>query len=176
MALALLASANNAAAAQRAVIGVITSDGEIQLYRERFQEKFPDGMAVAEVKASISNGFLYLTRKGFDAQGACLQHVTRVVDAQGLHITTLNPNQRLHLPELVAVDISGCNDSGCRDDIHAPSRCNITEKSGGRCRCHIVGPDNEVFVATNESLCWSWADRLTSILSHWIKPSFIQEI
>ena len=173
MTVALL-GAGGAVAAQRAEIGIITSDGEVRLYQERFQEKFPDGTEVAEVRAFISNGFLQLVRKGFDVQKACRQHVTRVLDAAGSPVTLLNPGARLYLAELVPVDLTGCNDSGCADEIDAPSRCNITEKSGGRCRCHIVGPDETVFVATNEDLCWSFLERISSLLSHWIKPSFIE--
>jgi hypothetical protein len=174
VALALLTSAGGAAAAERAEIGIVAPDGKVQLHRDRFQEKFPDGTAVAEVRADISNGFLQLTRKGFDAQSACLQHVTRVVDAFGSYVTSLNPGQALYLPEMIAVDITGCNDSGCADEIHAPSRCNITEKSGHKCRCHVLLPDNNVLVSPDESLCWSMIDRITSILSHWVKPPFIQ--
>jgi hypothetical protein len=29
-------------------------------------------------------------------------------------------------------------------------------------------------VSPDESLCWSMIDRITSILSHWVKPPFIQ--
>lgn len=174
LAVALLASAGGAVAAERAEIGIVGADGKVQLHRDRFQEKFPDGTAVAELRADISNGFLHLTRKGFDAQSACLQHVTRVVDAFGSQVTSLTPGQALYLPEFVPVEISACNDSGCADDIPAPSRCNITEKSGNKCRCHVLLPDNNVLVSPDESLCWSWIDRLTSILSHWVKPPFIQ--
>jgi hypothetical protein len=175
MAAALLAWAGGALAAERAEIGIVTADGTVQLHRERFQEQFPDGTAVAEVRASISNGFLQLTRKGFDANNACLQHITRVVDAYGSHISTLNPGDRLYLQDLVAVDVDDCNDSGCADEIGAPSRCNITEKSGNRCRCHVRGPDQEVFIASDESLCWSLKDRIYDALSHWVRLSFIQE-
>lgn len=41
----------------------VDANGTVQLHRERFQEKFPDGTAVAELRAAISNGFLHLTRK-----------------------------------------------------------------------------------------------------------------
>jgi hypothetical protein len=175
MAVAMLASASGAFAAQRAEIGIVASDGTVQLYRDRFQEQFPDGTAVAEVRASISNGFLQLIRKGFNAKNACLQHVTRVVDAYGSHLSSLTPGQQLYLPELVPVEISACNDSGCADEIHAPSRCNITEKSDNRCRCHVRGPDNEIFISPSEGLCWSQLDRIHADLSHWVRLSFIQE-
>jgi len=176
MALAMLGSAGAAVAAQRAEIGVVAADGNVQLFRDRFQENFPDGTAVAEVRAAISNGFLQLTRKGFDAKNACRQHVTRVVDALGQPVTSLNPGQSLYLWEFLAVEVSDCNDSGCADDIPAPSKCNITEKSGNRCRCHVRGPDHEIFISPNEDLCWSLLDRIEADLSQWVRFSFIEEL
>jgi hypothetical protein len=177
MALAMLGFANNALAGQRAEVGIVKADSSILLYKDRFQDKVPDGTAVAELSAEISNGFLLLIRKGFDLQDACLQHVTRLVDAQGLPISSLNPGQRLYLVDQVAVQISDCNDSGCADDIPAPSWCDMSERSGGECRCHVRGPNNTTFITDPQNqygLCWTWRERLESILSDWVKPPFIQ--
>ncbi|MET0659296.1 MAG: hypothetical protein ABW110_14195 [Steroidobacteraceae bacterium] len=160
----------------RVQVGVIAADGSVNLFRDRFLDSFPHGARVAELRTEISNGFLQAVRKGFQLDGSCFQESANIVDANGQRIAagTLSPGRGLFFEAVIAGHQLLCSDSGCDDTPRA--RCNITEESDGKCRCHIktlnVPPFyGDVIVSPSTNLCssilephwWDFSDWLVQM-------------
>lgn len=172
-ALVCCALSSQSLAEDRIPIGVVAADGSVSLSEDRFRDSFPGGARVTELRTEISNGFLRVVRKGFQANGACIQEHANVVDSDGLQVAagTLTPGRPLFFEVVVSGQQLLCSDSGCDDTPRA--RCNMTEESGGKCRCHIktlnVPPFyGDVIVSTNTSLCSSILEPHWWNVSDWL--------
>lgn len=177
-ALICCAFSSHSMADARTQIGVIAADGSVSLFRDRFQDSFPSGARVAELRTEISNGFLQAVRKGFQLDGSCFQESASMVDANGLRVTagTLSPGRKLFLEAVIDGHQLLCSDSGCDETSRA--RCNITEESGGKCRCHIktlnVPPFyGDVIVSSNASLCSSILEPHWWDIADWLFVEYI---
>jgi hypothetical protein len=177
-ALICCAFSSHSMADARTQIGVIAADGSVSLFRDHFQDSFPSGARVAELRTEISNGFLQAVRKGFQLDGSCFQESANIVDTNGSRITagTLSPGRKLFFEAVIDGHRLLCSDSGCDDN--ARSRCNITEESGGKCRCHTTtfnGPPfyGDVIVSQNTSLCSSILEPHWWDIVDWLSVEYI---
>lgn len=171
------------AADLRGQVARVTDDGGIELLTNRLVDKFPDGTRVAEVYIDDSNGFLRLVRKGFKFNGDCLREVTTLYDANQIAVTVGSTvaGQSLFAVHATPVSFLGCNDDGCRrlknvvlpgDPPLVSARCDSSELSGNRCKCHLN--DGSGTVVTNGDFCNSWLEVSLLDISHWLWPQFIQ--
>lgn len=178
----LCASQMASAADQRAEIGRFDSQGRLIIATERFHDKFPDGLRVAELKVEISNGFYFLARKGYDADGSCRKQAVQVLTSAGqpLVVGSTSAGQSAWMFEATPISLVGCQDDGCHAlkyvvPIGSPplqaARCDTTELSDNRCKCHLN--DGSGWRVTNGDFCNSFIETLTSPLTHWLHLRYI---
>lgn len=177
-ALALALCSLSAFAEQIAEVGVYNDDGRIKLHADRFQTHFPDGTPVSELGVRISNGFVHLFRKGYDADQACRAELIELKDKNGFPLMQAAPQPvgtRVFIWSSSLINIAACLDDGCHalkyvvplgDPPLLRAACDRTDLSENKCRCHINDGSGERLV--NGDFCDSYLDEILRPVTYWV--------
>jgi len=106
-----LALASPLLAAQSALVGKQKADGTVQLYLNRFQDRFDDGTPVAKIEATQKDGVTQLLRRSADG---CLVEMSEVTIGP-----VANPDGSHPIWQVTAnpLSIFRCRDNGCRQEF-----------------------------------------------------------
>src|SRR5262245_48122054 len=112
VALLLLPLAQLAQAAEsRADVGVFGPNGRLTLDASKFVDKFPNGLAVTEIRVEIVDGLYYVSRKGYNlVSGACRRELAQLTNAysQPLVAGAVAAGQHAWVFDGIEVRLLGC--------------------------------------------------------------------
>lgn len=178
LALTLL-SLSASAGEQFAEVGAYNDAGQVKLFVDRFQTQFPNGIQVSELGLRISNGFVHVLRKGYDAEQACRTELIELTDkdgravAQGVRKAAGTP---VFIRSISVTNIAACLDDGCHalrnvvlegDPPLLKAACERSELSGNKCRCHINDGSGERLINGGD-FCKTFLDEVLYSVIHWV--------
>ena len=166
--LLVLAAASGALAGESALVGRLKQDGTIQLYKDRFLPKFPDGTPVATIEATPAEGGPKLTRATSDG---CLAQTTALVIAEA---PAADGSRGLWAVDWRPIAVRRCYDNGCKAEFdHLPWEAGCVVDASFGCVCRRDKTDLVIF--ETGGYCRPFQVNVPVWdLDDWFHPQFIQ--
>ena len=174
MVLGLLSLTPAAFAQPFAEVGVVLSDGTLQLHTWKFQSEISNGLPVQEITSEISNGLAHVVLR---AEDGCHTVSIPLRNENGLMLAGSSwPPGSVFVAQLDPSPVLGeCEDNGCSAFADEPWKEWSCGRSGPwACACEVIVGGDQVSVYGPAYCMWS-----IFRLQHWqlqdfIRPEFIE--